>query len=111
MLIAGIGFWDDHEHVPASRRFAVHLLAAVGALWSLTKLPAISAFGFELDNSLFIFVIYALMLVWLVNRIGRRGAHFVGTRAIGWSSGFIGIGVQRGRFFALELATSQDIHG
>lgn len=47
LLVAGIGWWDDHRPLPASRRLAVHVLAAAllgwgcwmaGAPWPLALL-------------------------------------------------------------------------
>jgi len=51
-LVAGIGWWDDHRHIPAHWRFAVHILAALvlgsavlkaGGGWIPATLAAISA--------------------------------------------------------------------
>lgn len=39
LLVAGIGFCDDHAHVPARWRFLVHVFAALVALFFLSGLP------------------------------------------------------------------------
>ncbi len=67
LAIAGIGFWDDHQHIPARWRFAVHSLASAGALIFLPALPHLPFFGTELDLAAFSFIFYTLALVWLIN--------------------------------------------
>jgi len=51
-LVAGIGWWDDHRHIPAYWRFAVHIIAALllaaatlhaGSGWMVAALVAFSA--------------------------------------------------------------------
>lgn len=66
-LIAGIGFWDDHQPLAAKWRFLVHFIAATGALFFLPELPGIQFFSWVLDNSIILFFFYSLMLVWLLN--------------------------------------------
>jgi len=41
VLIAGIGFYDDHASVAAKWRFLMHSVAAFGVLWALGGLPLI----------------------------------------------------------------------
>lgn len=67
ILVAGVGFWDDHVHVSARYRLVVHLLAAFGVLWGLPYLPVISVFSFKLDSSFLSYCFYVSMLVWFVN--------------------------------------------
>ncbi|CCE21769.1 Glycosyl transferase, group 4 family protein [Methylotuvimicrobium alcaliphilum 20Z] len=66
-LIAGIGFWDDHQPLAAKWRFLVHFIAATGALFLLPELPGIQLFSWVLDSSIILFFFYSLMLVWLLN--------------------------------------------
>ncbi|NOQ35870.1 MAG: glycosyl transferase [Methylococcaceae bacterium] len=67
LLVAGIGFWDDHQHIAARWRFSVHLLAILIVLLLLPKLPSIPLLGFSLNLSFFGFIFYSVSLVWLLN--------------------------------------------
>ena len=67
LLIAGIGYWDDHRHIPAQWRILVHLLAAV---WVVAWLGGIGSVPF---GSLWLplgwigDVLTVFFLVWLLN--------------------------------------------
>lgn len=65
-LIALIGFWDDHGHAPARWRFVTHLLAVLIMLIAV-GVPGISLLGWEVESVWFLFPIYTLGLVWLIN--------------------------------------------
>lgn len=67
--VAGIGFWDDHRHIPARWRLLVHFAASVLALFSLglVKLPMLAFFGFQIDNYWLLGILYLFGLVWLLN--------------------------------------------
>lgn len=67
--VAGIGFWDDHRHIPARWRLLVHFAASVLALLSLSlvKLPMLAFFGFQIDNDWLLGILYLFGLVWLLN--------------------------------------------
>ncbi len=67
LMVAAIGFWDDHQHIPARWRLAIHLIAAFLALWCLSDLPKIMLFNLNIDLSLFGYIFYTLLLVWLLN--------------------------------------------
>ncbi|WP_404359059.1 glycosyltransferase family 4 protein [Methylotuvimicrobium sp. KM1] len=67
VLVAGIGFWDDHRSIPAKWRFLVHLIAVAGALLILPELPAFRIFSIVVSGGLLLFCLYAVMLVWLLN--------------------------------------------
>ena len=67
MLIAGIGFWDDHQHVAARWRFLVHLIAAMGALFFLQGLPPLSFGSLVIDLGLFGYILGVVYLVWMLN--------------------------------------------
>jgi len=67
LLVAGIGFWDDHHHIPAKWRFLVHLIASVLALAFITELPDIPFFSFKIELSIFGTLFYAIVLIWLLN--------------------------------------------
>ncbi|MBE0435888.1 MAG: glycosyltransferase family 4 protein [Methylomicrobium sp.] len=66
-LVAAIGFWDDHRHIPAKWRFLVHAMAAAGALWLLPDLPELNVFSLVLKHTWVLFGFYLVMLVWLLN--------------------------------------------
>lgn len=65
--VAGIGFWDDHKHIPARWRLLVHFAASALALYSVSKFPLIPFFGFSLENNYILGIIYIFGLVWLLN--------------------------------------------
>jgi Fuc2NAc and GlcNAc transferase len=69
LMVAGIGFWDDHKHIPARWRLLVHFGASALALLSLDvlKLPGICFFGFLIDNHWLLGTLYLFGLVWLLN--------------------------------------------
>jgi Fuc2NAc and GlcNAc transferase len=62
--VAGIGFVDDHRHVPAKIRFLVHVLAAIWALLWLR--PSDGALGSAWPVPL-VAVVTVLFIVWLLN--------------------------------------------
>lgn len=67
LLIAGVGWIDDHRSVPAGVRAAVHVAAGV-VLLSAFGWPSSIHFGFgELSLGLFGQVFYLLLIVWLIN--------------------------------------------
>ena len=66
-VIAGIGFCDDHQHIPARWRLLVHLIATASALIFLPHLPTLPLFGFELDFGYLGVLFYTLAIVWLLN--------------------------------------------
>ncbi len=75
LLVAGIGFCDDHAHVAARWRFLTHLFAALSALFFLNGLPAIwlpmpfdSLAGQQILNIGWLgYGLGAVLLVWLLN--------------------------------------------
>jgi Fuc2NAc and GlcNAc transferase len=66
LLVAAIGFWDDHGHVPARWRMLVHLLASV---WSLYWLYGASAEPPSADSDALsaVWVLAGLFIVWMLN--------------------------------------------
>lgn len=67
LLVAGIGWIDDHGNVPASIRAAVHLAAGI-VLLSAYGWPASINFGSaEIALGVFGRVFYLLLVVWLIN--------------------------------------------
>ena len=67
LLIAGIGFWDDHRHIAARWRFLVHFIAALVALYCLQGFPEIYLGSMKIDFSYSGYFFGALLLVWLLN--------------------------------------------
>ena len=67
IIIAGIGFWDDHKHVPARWRIVVHIMAA---LWGLFWLGEGANYNYDngiLEFGWFIDLMALLFIVWLLN--------------------------------------------
>ncbi len=67
LLVAGIGFWDDHSHIPARWRLSVHFSAALIALFCLPVIPNLAFFSFMLEAKFICLLFYTLTLVWLLN--------------------------------------------
>ena len=67
LLVALIGFWDDHQSIPAHWRFSVHIIASIIMLVCLPQLPALNLFGVTLALSIFGYLFYTLLLAWLLN--------------------------------------------
>jgi Fuc2NAc and GlcNAc transferase len=67
VLIAVVGFLDDHGHIAARWRLLAHFGAAIWALCWMGGLPTISLSGVELDLGWFGHVLAALYLVWMLN--------------------------------------------
>lgn len=67
LLIAVIGFMDDHGHIAARWRLLGHFIAAAWALFWVQGLPSITVFGFSLSLGWFGHLLGALYLVWMLN--------------------------------------------
>ncbi|QEY62235.1 glycosyltransferase family 4 protein [Metapseudomonas lalkuanensis] len=67
LLVAMVGFLDDHGHVPARWRLLGHFSAAVWALWWFGGLPQFVIFGTLIDPGWFGNVVATIYLVWLLN--------------------------------------------
>lgn len=50
ILVAAIGFWDDHGHIAAKWRLLFHFIAAFWALFWLGGLPELQVFGYKKVN-------------------------------------------------------------
>lgn len=67
LLIAVIGFMDDHGHIAARWRLLGHFFAAIWTLFWMQGLPAITAFGITFDLGLAGHVLAVFYLVWMLN--------------------------------------------
>ncbi len=90
LLVAAIGFWDDHTHIPARWRFLTHSIAALIGLY-LIGIPDIPLPGTTINLGLMGYPIGVIALVWLLNLfnfmdgidgIAGSEALFVGISAI-----------------------------
>jgi Fuc2NAc and GlcNAc transferase len=66
-LVAGIGFWDDHGHIPARWRILVHFAAAAWVVWWLGGVTSIALDDRILDIGWLGSVFATVLLVWLLN--------------------------------------------
>ncbi|RON77849.1 glycosyltransferase family 4 protein [Pseudomonas fluorescens] len=67
MLVAVIGFADDHGHIAARWRLLGHFAAAIWALTWLQGLPPVAFFDRTLDLGWTGHVLAAVYLVWMLN--------------------------------------------
>lgn len=67
LLVAGIGLWDDHGHIPLKLRLLVHFAAAFWALYWLGGAPPLQLFGFFFQAGWLSVGLGAVFLVWLLN--------------------------------------------
>lgn len=67
LLVAIIGFADDHGHIAARWRLLGHFIAAGWALFWLNGLPPIDFFGVLVDLGWFGNILALVYLVWMLN--------------------------------------------
>ncbi|MYL25276.1 MULTISPECIES: MraY family glycosyltransferase [Halomonadaceae] len=67
LIVASVGFLDDHAHVAARWRLLGHFLAAGWGLYWLGGLPAIVLWQAPVDLGLAGHLLAAVFLVWLLN--------------------------------------------
>lgn len=67
LVVAVVGFMDDHGHIAARWRLLAHFIAAGWGLYWLGGLPSLVIFGFALDLGLVGNVLAVFYLVWLLN--------------------------------------------
>ncbi|MGR9052551.1 MAG: MraY family glycosyltransferase [Gammaproteobacteria bacterium] len=65
--IAVVGFWDDHRHVSAFLRIAIHLAAALGVMCILEGLPSIEIGEWRLPVGLFGYGLGAVFVAGMLN--------------------------------------------
>jgi Fuc2NAc and GlcNAc transferase len=66
-LVAGVGFWDDHGHVPARWRLLIHVIAVTAALFAIGERPALPLFDEDSHIGLYGYIPATLLLVWVLN--------------------------------------------
>lgn len=67
VLVAAVGYRDDHGDVPARWRLLAHFVAAALALGALGGLPPLPFGGWALDMGLLGYAVGAIFVVWLLN--------------------------------------------
>lgn len=67
LLVAVIGFADDHGHIAARWRLLGHFVAAIWALFWLGGLAPISLFGMTIDLGWLGCILASIYLVWMLN--------------------------------------------
>lgn len=67
LVVAIVGFFDDHGDLAARSRLIFHFFSAGIALAWLDGLPPIKAFGIVLELSWLGYIVGALFLVWMLN--------------------------------------------
>lgn len=67
LLVAAIGFADDHGHIAARWRLLGHFAAAVWALYCFNGLPPIQFFSVIVDLGWFGNILAVIYLVWMLN--------------------------------------------
>lgn len=67
LLVAAVGFWDDHVSLSARVRLCVHLLASAWAVWALGGWPVLSLGGGELHWGWLGGALAVLGLTWSIN--------------------------------------------
>lgn len=67
LLVAVVGFLDDHGHIAARWRLVAHFSAAAWALFWLDGSLVLQLPGLALDVAWVVYVLAAFFLVWLLN--------------------------------------------
>ena len=64
--VAIIGFWDDHQNIPAKWRLLAHSIAAVIVIYLIGS-PHIIFGSWMFDSSWISYLIFTIALIWLTN--------------------------------------------
>jgi len=67
LLVAAIGFADDHGHIAARWRLLGHFISATWALFWLNGFPEIELFGITVDLGWYGNILALVYLVWMLN--------------------------------------------
>ncbi len=67
LIVAVIGFLDDHGHIAARWRLLMHFLAAAIGLYFLGSFPVINLAGFDISMAWIGMILGSIYLVWMLN--------------------------------------------
>ncbi|WP_123727025.1 glycosyltransferase family 4 protein [Pseudomonas protegens] len=67
LLVAVIGFLDDHGHIAARWRLLGHFIAAIWSLYWVGGVPSLTVLGFQLNFIYIGYVAVAFYMVWMLN--------------------------------------------
>lgn len=67
IIIAGIGIWDDLNHISAKWRLLAHFIAVFWSLFWLGMIPNFQLWHLSINSSFVVTGIAAILLVWLIN--------------------------------------------
>ncbi|RXW26712.1 glycosyltransferase family 4 protein [Enterobacter ludwigii] len=67
LIVAIIGFLDDHGHIAARWRLLMHFTAAAIGIYFLGSFPVITLFGYDLSLSWIGMILGCVYLVWMLN--------------------------------------------
>lgn len=67
LLVAVIGFLDDHGHIAARWRLLGHFIAAAWSLYWVGGVPSLVVFGFQLEMGYIGYIVAVFYVVWMLN--------------------------------------------
>ena len=67
LFVAALGFFDDHQHIPAYVRIVGHLGASMFAVYYLGGMPSMSFLGWIVPAGFVLNSLAVIYLVWLLN--------------------------------------------
>ncbi|TRX57189.1 MraY family glycosyltransferase [Thalassomonas sp. M1454] len=67
LLVAIIGFADDHSHIDAKWRLLIHALASFGVVFAIGGLPTIDLWNFEIELHYFGYFLSVVAIIWILN--------------------------------------------
>jgi Fuc2NAc and GlcNAc transferase len=67
ILVAAVGLWDDHQHIPAHWRLLVHFVVAAGVMLLLDGFPLLKLGDAVYELKSFGYFIGIFFLIWLLN--------------------------------------------
>lgn len=67
LIIAIIGFWDDHDHIPAKWRLLAHFTASFWVLYWLGGFTELHIFNYNINLGFIGLILVAFLFVWLLN--------------------------------------------
>ena len=68
LIVAAMGWLDDHGHIRASARLLAHITGAAVVVWAIGSFPLSATFTFWIpDWTIAAFALTVLFIVWLIN--------------------------------------------